>query len=54
MRTIRLGRAAFNLASALAVTGLVALGIWQVERRTWKLDLIARVEARVSAAPTPA
>ncbi|TXN80229.1 MULTISPECIES: SURF1 family protein [Methylobacterium] len=51
---MRLGRAAFNLASALAVTGLVALGIWQVERRTWKLDLIARVEARVSAAPTPA
>ncbi|WP_210248618.1 SURF1 family protein [Methylobacterium sp. WL6] len=46
--------AAFNLASALAVAGLVALGIWQVERRAWKLDLIARVEARIGAAPVPA
>ena len=36
----------------------VALGTWQVERRAWKLDLIARVEQRVhapaSAAPGPA
>lgn len=31
----------------------VALGIWQVERRAWKLDLIARVEARIHAAPAP-
>jgi surfeit locus 1 family protein len=29
----------------------VALGTWQVERRTWKLDLIARVEQRVHAPP---
>lgn len=28
------------------------LGIWQVERRAWKLDLIARVDARVHAQPT--
>lgn len=27
------------------------LGIWQVQRLFWKLDLIARVEARVTAAP---
>ena len=33
---------------------LVALGVWQVHRRAYKLDLIARVEARVHAAPTPA
>ncbi len=32
----------------------VALGVWQVERLQWKLDLIARVDQRVHAAPTPA
>ncbi|MGU3494261.1 SURF1 family protein [Xanthobacteraceae bacterium A53D] len=31
-----------------------ALGIWQVERRAWKLDLIARVDARIHAAPVAA
>ncbi|MFQ0814080.1 hypothetical protein AVM02_13755 [Brucella anthropi] len=30
------------------------LGIWQVERLQWKLDLIARVDARVHAAPVAA
>jgi surfeit locus 1 family protein len=28
-----------------------ALGVWQVERRAWKLDLIARVNARIHAPP---
>lgn len=37
--------------SLIAAAGFVALGIWQVERRAWKLDLIARVEARVHAPP---
>jgi surfeit locus 1 family protein len=32
--------------------GFLALGTWQVERRTWKLALIARVDARVHAPPT--
>jgi len=44
------------LLGALAVLGviiLVALGNWQVARRAWKLDLIARVDARVHAAPVP-
>jgi surfeit locus 1 family protein len=45
---------AFDLAAALVVTGLVALAVWQVHRRAYKLDLIARVESRVHAAPTPA
>ncbi|PEQ13839.1 Surfeit locus 1 family protein [Novosphingobium sp. PC22D] len=32
----------------------VALGVWQVERLTWKHALIATVEARTSAAPVAA
>jgi len=45
-------RAALPLAAAiLAAVLFVALGVWQVERRAWKLDLIARVDARVHAAP---
>ena len=31
-----------------------ALGVWQVERRAWKLDLIERVEARIHAKPVAA
>jgi surfeit locus 1 family protein len=42
-------------ALALAgIAGLMALGVWQVERRTWKLDLIATVERRIHAAPVAA
>jgi surfeit locus 1 family protein len=37
----------------LLIAALVALGTWQVERLSWKLDLIARVDARVHAAPSP-
>ncbi|PZQ51288.1 MAG: Surfeit locus 1 family protein [Rhodovulum sulfidophilum] len=41
-----------------AVLGAIALflglGVWQVERRAWKHDLIARVDARVAAAPAAA
>nr|WP_246101906.1 SURF1 family protein [Methylobacterium terricola] len=45
----------FLVALSLLATALfLALGIWQVERRAWKLDLIARVEARLSAAPVEA
>lgn len=56
------GRAGVRRALLLGLTGLLAvvfvgLGIWQVERRSWKLDLIARVEARIhapaAAAPGP-
>ena len=32
----------------------IALGLWQVERLHWKLDLIARVDARVHAEAQPA
>ncbi|WP_445288345.1 SURF1 family protein [Variovorax atrisoli] len=42
-------RVALAVCAALAFAGFVALGTWQVERRAWKLDLIARVEQRVHA-----
>jgi len=44
------------LLAALAVLLIVlfaGLGTWQVVRLQWKLALIARVEARVHAAPAP-
>jgi surfeit locus 1 family protein len=37
----------------IAAAGFTALGIWQLERRTWKLELIHQVEQRVLAAPVP-
>jgi surfeit locus 1 family protein len=37
----------------LLALGFAALGAWQVERRAWKLDLIARVDARLHAPPRP-
>ncbi|MEN3288302.1 MAG: surfeit locus 1 family protein [Bradyrhizobium sp.] len=35
---------------AACVVALLALGVWQIERRAWKLDLIDHVEQRVHAA----
>ncbi|SHF65926.1 surfeit locus 1 family protein [Kaistia soli DSM 19436] len=37
-----------------AVVLLTALGAWQLQRRSWKLDLIQKVEERVDAAPVAA
>lgn len=42
------GLAAFLL---VALVAFLALGLWQVQRMQWKHALIARVEARVHAAP---
>ena len=50
----RIARAAILIAGIAAVAGLFALGTWQVHRRAWKLDLIARVDARIHAPPVPA
>jgi len=36
-------------AASLLFCGFLALGTWQIHRRNWKLDLIARVEQRVNA-----
>ncbi len=43
-----------GLLALLGFVGFVSLGVWQIERRAWKLDLIARVDARIHAAPVPA
>lgn len=46
-----------HTAFALVMAGLacvfIGLGTWQVQRLFWKLDLIARVDARVHAAAIP-
>lgn len=47
-------RVVVGLAAALAFAALVMLGTWQVHRLHWKLDLIARVDARIHAPPAPA
>ncbi|CDG82939.1 SURF1 family protein [Janthinobacterium agaricidamnosum NBRC 102515 = DSM 9628] len=39
------------MLAGLVFAGFVALGSWQVKRLFWKLDLIARVDQRVHAAP---
>ena len=44
-------RRLFTLVCLLLAAGFTALGVWQLERRAWKLDLIARVEARIHAPP---
>ncbi|PNB52537.1 Surfeit locus 1 family protein, partial [Pseudomonas sp. GW531-E2] len=51
-------RSPATIAFLLIVAGvlcaaLVALGVWQIERRTWKLALIARVEQRIHAPASP-
>ena len=40
------------LSGLVLFSAFVALGTWQVQRRAWKLDLIARVQERVHAPPT--
>jgi surfeit locus 1 family protein len=49
-------RARLMLAAGMLAlaTVFVALGTWQVQRLFWKLDLIARVDARVHADPVQA
>lgn len=39
------------LVALVLFAGFAALGVWQVERRAWKLDLIASVAQRLHAAP---
>lgn len=48
------GRAGAAALALLLCATFGALGSWQLQRRVWKLDLIARVEARVRAQPVAA
>ncbi|CAA2107643.1 hypothetical protein MBUL_04263 [Methylobacterium bullatum] len=43
-----------GVLTLLAVVAFAALGTWQLQRRAWKHDLIARVDARVHADAVPA
>lgn len=40
-----------SIAAALMFAALMALGIWQIQRLHWKLNLIAMVNHRLTAAP---
>ena len=51
---IRSRRAAFAAAALIAAAALAVLGVWQLERRVWKHELIAAVDARIGAAPVAA
>ncbi|GJE75717.1 SURF1 family protein [Methylorubrum suomiense] len=50
-RGVNVRRAVLALAGLGLVGVFLALGTWQIQRRAWKLDLIARVEARLHAEP---
>jgi surfeit locus 1 family protein len=52
--TQRAARLALGTLVCLVFTALVALGVWQLERRSWKLALIAQVEQRLHAPPVAA
>jgi surfeit locus 1 family protein len=45
------GGASLTVFTLCAFGILIALGVWQLERRTWKNDLIARFEAGLSQPP---
>jgi surfeit locus 1 family protein len=47
-------RLGFLGLSLLMIAGLIGLGVWQIQRRAWKLDLIARVDQRIAAPPVAA
>lgn len=45
-------RIAFTALALTAFVGFSALGAWQVQRRAWKHELLARIDQRVHAAPS--
>ncbi len=46
-------RPALTAAALAALAILCSLGSWQMQRLAWKTELIAKTEARLSAAPMP-
>lgn len=42
-----------TLSAAIALTILVGLGVWQLERKEWKENLIATLNERTAKAPEP-
>jgi surfeit locus 1 family protein len=42
------------LAGLFTFAGCIALGLWQLNRLSWKTDLITRIDQRLQAAPVPA
>ncbi len=42
-----------SVACAVAVALLIGLGVWQLQRLTWKQGLLARIAALQTAAPRP-
>lgn len=54
MRQLRSAGLVWPLVLALpAFLILLGLGTWQMQRKAWKEDLIAKIEARVHAPPVP-
>jgi surfeit locus 1 family protein len=43
-----------GIVAALSIGSLSGLGVWQMHRLSWKVDLIERVNQRVHAVPVPA
>lgn len=49
--TLRRGVVAPSIAAAIGFAVLLSLGMWQLERKTWKEGLIATIAHRLSAPP---
>jgi surfeit locus 1 family protein len=49
--SLRRGVLVPSIAAAAAFAVLVALGVWQIERKAWKEELIATMAERLSAPP---
>jgi surfeit locus 1 family protein len=53
-RRFRFRKALLAGLALILFIGFCALGTWQLQRRAWKLDLIAHVEQQLQQAPTTA